>query len=282
MLLRNRSYGGTRPQHVARFDVDLQAASPADILDRGAKPRRLGMGTQRRLRREPLPETGRPVRGWPVAILDRNRSRIQRLYTEYLATAVPERAPRRAASFAVNRAAVRKARGTPWNGSRLTDRYLPRLPGVPARGDLPAQTRERWEGQSSGGEFPRKPEGRALHAPLPSGRRRRAGGCAQLQKIGLDVEVKRILPGVFVERLSDPDEPWDLVSLGWSPRLPRSAAYLNTLFEGGSWPFHFDSRRFNRGLQGAARLRGRTDIARTDDSTSTSPATPRRWSRSTT
>ena len=34
MLLRNRSYGGTRPQHVARFDVDLQAASPADILDR--------------------------------------------------------------------------------------------------------------------------------------------------------------------------------------------------------------------------------------------------------
>ena len=81
---------------------------------------------------------------------------------------------------------------------------------------------------------------------------------AQLQKIGLDVEVKRFPPPVLLERLADPDEPWDLVSLGWFPDYRDPAVYLNALFEGGSDAniSHFDSRPFNRRLRGAGRLKG--------------------------
>ena len=107
---------------------------------------------------------------------------------------------------------------------------------------------------------------------------------AQLQKIGLDVEVKRFPFLVFNARLGDPDEPWDLATLGWLPDYRDPAVYLNALFEGGSQAniSHFDSRRFNRRLQRQAGSRGRTDIARTDDSTSISRAWQHRRSRSTT
>ena len=241
------------------------------------------MGTQRRLRREPLPGTGRPVRGWPVAILDRNRSRIQRLYTEYLATAVPERA--HAARRQLRRQSRRRPEGTrdALERQQADGPAYPRLPGVPAywrstRSNARTLGRpELWRGVS-------EEAGRLCsHAPLPSGRRAAQAVVAQLQKIGLDVEVKRI------RLASSSNASATRTSRGtWSlwagPRLPRSAAYLNTLFEGGSWPTFRTSTRggSTAACRGQPDSRGRTDIARTDDSTSTSPATPRRWSRSTT
>ena len=72
------------------------------------------------------------------------------------------------------------------------------------------------------------------------------------------MEVKRFPFLVFNARLGDPDEPWDLATLGWLPDYRDPAVYLNALFEGGSQAniSHFDLRRFNRRLQGAGRLKG--------------------------
>ena len=193
VLLRNRFYGGTRPQHVARFDVDLQAASWDDVLDRV--------------------ERNSADWGWlPNPILD--ASRYQRLVGRYgvgrsrfwIESGIGFRGyalntsrrlfrsarMRRAANFAVNRAAVRRARGTPWNGSRLTDQYLPPgFPGFQPAEIYPLKRANVRRASALAGGFRGSRKAVLYTLAVPPAVAAAQAVVAQLQKIGIDVEVKR-------------------------------------------------------------------------------------------
>ena len=81
-----------------------------------------------------------------------------------------------------------------------------------------------------------------------------------LQKIGLDVEVKGIPGSAYINRISTRGEPFDIAFLVWAPDYIDPYTYINELFDsrfiGGTNLARFDSSKYDRRLRGSARRRG--------------------------
>lgn len=262
VIRRNRFYGGNRPHHVDRFDVDLRAASPRDMvlkIDRNEadwghqvapsffdpsleKPLWWKYGINReRFFSKP---------GFTVRLLVFNASRP--LFRDN-----PEL--RRAVNLAIDRFALS---GGPI--ATRTDQYLPyAMPGFsdadiyPLAGSDLGRAKELARGNTRGGkavmyttDFP---------PPIATAMAVRQ----ELAEIGLDVEVKaipeHIASAAYAGQLARPGEPWDIALVLWAPPIPDPYAYLNALldteFIGGTNLGGFGSAATDASLRQAGRLR---------------------------
>jgi peptide/nickel transport system substrate-binding protein len=260
LIRRNHFYGGDRPHHVDGFDVDLQAASPEEIIDRI--------------------DRGEADWGWALAPFYFDPAR--RLAAKYGVNrsrfflkpgfgfrgfALNSSRPlfrdnpslRRAVNFAVDRSALRRAGSGPIE-SRLTDQYLP--PSIrgftdariyPLEGPNLRRARELARGHTR--------SGKALLYTVDSPA---ALAFAQsvkqnLAKIGLDVEVKGFPLPAYFGRLGATG-PYDIGFQPWVLDYEDPYAILNVLFDGrfkgGTNWARFDSAEYNRLLRDAADLQG--------------------------
>jgi peptide/nickel transport system substrate-binding protein len=262
-IRRNRFYGGTRPHHVDGFDVDLRAATPAEILDRvqrdevdwAAVPDPAYFAPGRRLAEKYGVNRSRffVKPGFTLEHIPFNTSRP--LFRDNARL-------RRAVNYALDRRALaRVGRASPL-AQRLTDQYLPStLPGFRdaeiyplERADL-SRARALARGNLRGGKATLYvvdvPEAVAVAQLVKR----------QLAQIGLEVDVRALPVPALFGRIAMPNEPWDLViGANWAPDFIDPAGYLNLLFDGRlaglsnvGW---FDSPVFNRELRKAARLTG--------------------------
>lgn len=261
VIRRNRFYGGTRPQHVNGFDVDLTTV--------GSSPEVLGRV-----------ERGEADWGYvsPIAYSEQGR----RLAAKYgvnksqffvrpglalLGFSLNTSRPlfrdnprlRRAVNFAVDRRALTRVFGGP-PFARATDQYLP--PGIPGFKDARiypstpdlATARALARGHARGGKA-------VLYAPDHPLQLARAQLVARdLTRIGLEVEVKGIPIVGFNARLNAPDEPWDIATSSWTADYLDPYNYINLLLDGrfiGAWnSSRFDSPTYNARMRRAARLTG--------------------------
>ena len=261
VIRRNRFYGGNRPHHVDRFDVDLRAASPRDMVMRidrndtdwghqvapsffdvslGPLYQKYGINRERFFVKP----------GFTVRLLAFNASRP--LFRDN-----PEL--RRAVNFALDRFSL-------GGGSVAvrTDQYLPyAMPGFTDADVYPlteadlGRAKELARGNTRGGkavmyttDFP---------PPIATAMAVRQ----QLAEIGLDVEVKaipeHIASAAYAGLLARPGEPWDIALVLWAPPIPDPYAYLNALldteFIGGTNLGGFGSAATDASLRQAGRLR---------------------------
>lgn len=261
ILRRNPYYRGSRPNHVASFVVDGQAASSDDVLDRiergtadwGFVPARFQLAPDRRL----------------VAKYGVNRSRfflkpglVFRHYHFNVSRPLFRNNPRlrRAVNFAVNRSAVRREAEGPL-GSRLTDQYLP--PGLPGFRDAriyPLQRSNLSKARTLARGHTRSGKAVLYTFDLPPFVAAAQVIRRNLANIGLDVEVKGIPPPAYFQRLiGNPAEPWDIAFADWAPDHLDPYTYLNALLDGqfiaGVNLSHFNSAKYNRLLRQTASLR---------------------------
>ena len=96
----------------------------------------------------------------------------------------------------------------------------------------------------------------------------------RLAEIGLDVELRDIADYVttsaYLGRLGNPDEPWDLAQVLWTPDFVDASAFINRLLDdqaaGGTDLAGFDEAGYTElmrraaQLQGAARQRAYSDL----------------------
>jgi peptide/nickel transport system substrate-binding protein len=263
VLLRNRFYRGTRPHHVDRFVVDLQADSNDEVLDRIEQGRAdwgfagvagAYFAPERRLvakyginRSQFFVKPGLTLQGY---VLNTSRPLFQnnpRL--------------RRAVSFAFDRAALRSVAGSSLF-SRLTDQYLPpTLPGFrDARIyplDAPDLRRARAlaRGRTRSGKavlYTIGDPARVAFAQIIKG---------DLAAIGLEVQIVPSPGAAHFARLSKPGEPFDIAYFNWAADYIDPSSYISYLFDGrfiGTGVNHsrFDSAKYNRLMRRAARLSG--------------------------
>lgn len=234
VIRRNRFYGGNRPHHVDRFDVDLRAASSRDMvlkIDRDEadwghqvaapffdpsfeKPLWWKYGLNR--------ERFFTMPGFTVRLLVFNASRP--LFRDN-----PEL--RRAVNLALDRSSLS---GGPV--AVRTDQYLPHaMPGFvdadvyPLSGPDLSRAKELARGNTRGG--------RAVMYTTDFAPPRATAVAVrqQLAEIGLDVEVKAIAEHIasaaYVGQLARRDEPWDIALVLWAPPIPDPYAYLNALLD---------------------------------------------------
>lgn len=261
---RNRFYRGRRPHHVDRFEVDLQAAGPEEVVDAVESgqadwgypgptlaperwrelARRYGVNRSRFFVKPSLVlegfalNTSRP--------LFRNNARL-----------------RRAVNFAVDRRALLRERGGSLIG-RLTDQYLP--PAMPGFVNARLYPLDR----------PNLRKARAL----ARGRTRSGKGViyasdgpifiaqAQILKqnlaeIGLDLAIQVWPARLYQAKIGTRGEPFDIARIGWAPDYVDPYAYINVLFDGrrirnenNSNASYFNSRTHNSLMDRAARLSG--------------------------
>jgi peptide/nickel transport system substrate-binding protein len=84
-----------------------------------------------------------------------------------------------------------------------------------------------------------------------------------LKRIGLDVQIVSFPPKLFGQKIENPNEPFDMGSVGWYFSAADPGHILNLLFDGstigkpgnGNYSY-FNSPKWNRILSRAARLRG--------------------------
>ena len=260
-LVRNPFYGGSRPQHVDGFAVDLTSAFDATA-------RRVVEGAADLAFPLP-PEFPELVRRYGV-----NRSQL------FLAPA-PEAGPRmivlnssrplfrdnpslrRAVNYAIDRRALVDLVGgglvTP------TDQYLSPLAAgfrderiYPLRGDL-KRARSLARGHTRSGKA-------VIYSSdiFPFVLAQSKLVQQRLRLIGIEAEIKTFPHPVFLRKLTTPGEPYDLAnSLGFVSGYPDHTA-LNCMFHRRGRPpapdgcnyFYFDSPRFNRLLDRADKLVG--------------------------
>jgi ABC-type transport system substrate-binding protein len=86
-----------------------------------------------------------------------------------------------------------------------------------------------------------------------------------LEKIGLEVEIKTFPVPVLFEKLGTRGEPFDIAPFAWAPDYYDPSTFLNPLFDGrrirrvhNDDTSCFNSPKYNRLLAKAARLQGRT------------------------
>jgi ABC-type transport system substrate-binding protein len=259
VLLRNRFYGGKRPHHVDRIEVDLTGNS-ATVLDR--------------VSRAVLDYGWVPTGDFAQRAAEfkhrygLNRGRFRSVPASFLRffalnTSRPlfrENLPlRQAVNVAIDRRALLRERGGALAGT-LTDQYLPpRLPGFrdakiyPLNGPDVARARRLARGHTRGGKA-------ILYTPSHIiGASQAQIVKANLRRIGLEVEVKRLPVTLYFDKLATPGEPFDIAWSGWLADLP-DPSLLNDLFAGRNSPepnsSRFDSARFNALLDRASRLTG--------------------------
>jgi ABC-type transport system substrate-binding protein len=263
LLRRNRFYGGTRPHHVDGFDVDLRATSPQEVLDRverneadwGYVPGTLYFEPGRDLASKYRFSRFFVRRGYSMSFIAINSSRPLFRNNPKL---------RRAVNFAISRRAVGNAAGGPL-ARELSDQYLPpALPGFadaeiyPFEGGDLGRARELARGNTRDGKVSLYvtdfPQPRAVGQVVKQA----------LEAIGLQVDVT-LLPfhaasSAYLGRLGDPNEPWDLAPVIWTPEFIDPYAYINLLFDsqfvGGTNLSRFESSKYDRLMRRAARLQG--------------------------
>jgi peptide/nickel transport system substrate-binding protein len=259
VLLRNRFYAGTRPHRVDRIEVDLtsDAATALQRVDRGDLDYAW----------VPTGEFGDRAAAFRRKY-GLNRGRFESVPASFLRyfalnTSRPlfrDNLPlRRAVNFAVDRRSLLSERGGSLAGT-LTDQYLP--PGLPGfrnariypleRPDL-ARARRLARGHLRSGKA-------ILYTPAATlGVSQAQIVKANLKRIGLDVEVKRLPVTLYFDKLATPREPFDIAWSGWLADLP-DPSLLNDLFAGSNVPdpnsSRFHSKRYDRLLARASHLVG--------------------------
>ena len=281
VIRRNRFYHGTRPRHVDGFEVDLTASSGRDVLERVARGEADWGTTSAPLYFDPalrlVTKFGvnksmffvRP--GLIISHFSLNTSRPLFRDNPRL---------RQAVNFAVDRAALARADGTPLF-ARPTDQYLP--PGLPGFNDARIypftpdlrKARALARGNTRGGRV-------VLYTfEFPAALVRAQIVARNLAEIGLDVEVKGLAPAGYFGRLVAPGEPWDIALSPWAPDYLDPYAYVNFLLDGQyiglSNDGRFNSAPYNARMRSAARLQGARATEPTGDSTyrSSRDAAPR-------
>lgn len=261
-LARNPFYGGSRPQHVDGFAVDLTSnfeATARRVVEGAADlafptppefaelVRRYGVNRSQ-LFLSPAPEAG------PRMIVLNSRRPLFR----------DNPTLRRAVNYAIDRRALVDLVG---GGLLLTptDQYLSPLAAgfrderiYPLRGDL-RKARALARGNTRSGKA-------VIYSSevFPFVLAQSKLVQQRLRLIGIEAEIKTFPHAVFLRKLTTPGEPFDLAnSLGFVSGYPDHTA-LNCMFHRRGIPpapdgcnyFYFDSPRFNRLLDRADRLVG--------------------------
>ncbi len=270
VLRRNRFYGGTRAHHVDGFNVDLSVGSVAELLERT--------------------ESGKADWGYTVVGphfapgtnffqkygLNEKRFFLNpgltvRMYV--LNSSRPLFRDNPKLRLAVNFALDRTSLGSGTQG-RWTHQYIPELvPGHRGRliysigGDL-AHAQALARGNTRGGKAVLYVTDFSL--PLATAQRIKQ----QLEPIGLEVEIKpipeHVASSAYLGRLGNPDEPWDLALVLWTPDVVDPSGYINQLLDGDA-PGATNLARFDEAnyldlmrraarLQGAARQKAYRDL----------------------
>lgn len=253
VLERNRYYRGSRPRHVDRFTVELQA-------DASAIDRVLAGGLDYVW---PSPELNGRL-GEIGKRFGVNRSRFfvePGFYTRmfFLNTSRPlfrdNVQLRRAANFAVDRRALTREVGL--YVAAATDQYIPpSLPGFrderiyPLSGPDLRRARALANGRTRSGK-----------AVLYTCARPDCVAPAQilernLKAIGIAIEIRKFPTRLFFQKVSTPREPYDIAWLGWGG-YADPALFIKAIFHGGALNYsRFDERVYNRLIDRADRLYG--------------------------
>lgn len=261
IVRRNRYYGGTRTHHVDGYDIDLSAGSPDQVLDRiqagkadwGYTMADAAFGSGRGLIRKYGINNSQfwVTPGLSVATLVFNSSRP-------LFRSNP--ALRRAVNLAMERSHFINDKSV-WT---VTDQLVP--PGVAGYTDHKIYPPMGDPGRAKAVAAVNKRAGKAvLYAPdTPL-----SISCAQcvserLAEIGLEVEIRPIgewtTASAYRGRLGDPDEPWDLAWVVWTPDFVDPYSYINRLLDtqdvGGTNLARFDEPEYIAQMRRAASLQG--------------------------
>jgi ABC-type oligopeptide transport system substrate-binding subunit len=271
VLGRNRYYGGQRAHHVDGFHVDLSAGSPEEVLDRieagkadwGYAPAHTHVDPGRHLiAKYRLDQERYFIRpGLTVAMFVLNSSRTLFKDNPRL---------RRAVNLALKRDWFTASAALP-----LTDHYLPSpVQGFRDRRVYPLDgDPTRAKALAAGNLRDRKA---VFYVPACAG----AVACVQfvvkeqLEALGLEVEIRPFpewtTTSAYLGRMGDPDEPWDLALIQWTPDFVDPFAYINRLLDGRpaggtdlarfDEPFYRDLMRKASRLQGAARGRAYAEL----------------------
>jgi ABC-type oligopeptide transport system substrate-binding subunit len=262
VIRRNAYYGGSRAHHVDGFEVDLSADTPEQVLDRidagkadwgYTKPHTAFAPGRKYLRKYGLNESRFFVdEGLTIALLAFNSSRPLFQDNPDLRRAVNLALPR--SQFIASPAAAEP-----------TDQLLPPFMAAfrdrriyPNGGDL-AQAKSLAAGHLRTGKA-------NLYVPDCPG----AVACAQFvqgvlrERIGLEVEIHPIpewtTASAYLGRLGDPDEPWDLAVILWTPDFVDPFGYVNRLLDeqdaGGTDLTRLDEPDYADLMRRAARMRG--------------------------
>jgi ABC-type oligopeptide transport system substrate-binding subunit len=258
VLGRNRYYGGRRVHHVDGFHVDITAGSPEEKLLRVATGRADWTYTLPAIALDPRHGLSRKFG------LNHDRLFITPglTITMYvLNSSGPlfrnNPALRRAVNHAVNRDLV-ELRGF----GETTDQYLaPGVLGFKQRAIYPTRDLDRAQALAAG----HRRSGKAvLYVPDVLQARGQAQGL-QIQLADLlDIEIspfgEHATAASHLGRLGNPDEPWDLGLVLWTPDFVDPAAYINRLLDaqhtGGTNLARFDEPPYNALMQQASRLQG--------------------------
>jgi ABC-type oligopeptide transport system substrate-binding subunit len=261
VLRRNHYYGGRRVHHVDGFDVDLSAGSPEDVLDRieagkadwGYAPAHTHTEPGRHLiGKYGLNESQYFVMpGLTMAMFVLNSSRPLFKDNPRL---------RRAVNLVLTRNAFKASAAA----YPVTDHYLPApvqgfrdRPIYPLAGDL---TRAR--ALAAGSLRDRKA---VFYVPDCAGAIACVGFLvSQLEQLGLEIEIRPFpewtTTSAYLGRLGDPDEPWDLALIQWTPDFVDPYAYINRLLDGqaagGTDLARFDEPLYRALMRKASRLQG--------------------------
>ena len=270
VLRRNRFYGGMRAHHVDGFNVDLTVGSVAELLERT--------------------ESGKADWGYTVVgphlapgtnffqkyglnekRFFHNPGLTVRMYV--LNSSRPLFHDNPNLRLAVNVALDRTSLGHPAQG-RWTEQYIPDfVPGhqerliYPLGGDL-ARAKALARGNTRGGKAVLYVTDFTL--PLATAQQIKQ----QLEPIGLEVEIKpipeHVASSAYLGRLGEPDEPWDLALVLWSPDFVDPSGYINQALDaqapgarslaGFDEPNYLDLMRRAAGLQGTARQKAYRDL----------------------
>jgi len=260
LIRRNRFYGGDQPHHVDGFDVDLQAASHEEVLDRI--------------------ERGEADWGWALAPVYFDPAR--RLVAKYgvnksqfflkpgfgfrgfvFNSSRPlfrdNPSLRQAVNFAIDRSALRRAGGGPVE-SRVTDQYLPAgMPGFTNARIYPLDGPDFGRARALARGHTRSGKALLYTVDSPPALAFAQSVKQNLAKIGLDVEIKGFPLPAYFGRLGATG-PYDIGFQPWVPDYQDPYAILNVLFDGrfigGTNWGRFDSAEYNGLLRNAALLQG--------------------------
>ena len=260
-IRRNRYYGGDRIHHVDGFDVDLHANSAEEVLDRieagradwgYTLPQAAFLPGRRLIDKYGINYSRFWVMpGLTVATLALNSSRP--LFKDNAKL-------RRAVNLAMDRSHFISDKSV----STDTDRYVP--PGVPGYTDRKIYPRMGDQARAKALAAANLRGGKIVfHVPESPW----AIGCAQcvaeqLTKIGLGVEIRPFAEwtttSAYLGRLGNPDEPWDMALVLWTPDFVDPYAYINRLLDtqdaGGTNLARFGEPEYVQQMRRAARLRG--------------------------
>ena len=258
VLERNPNYGGDRPRHLDRIELTLGVsrqraaaeveAGTVDFAADGVPRADAAKLAARYGAASPAAKAGAqqyfadPTPSLDFLVLNTHRPLFSSARM------------RRAVNFAVSRRALARL-GSPFaqRASRPTDQYLP--PGMPGFHDVRI--------------YPFTPDLAAARRLAGPGRRVAVmytcnfGNCrriaavvkANLEAIGIDVDVKTVNGNEYFQRLARPGEPYDIAVMGWVADGLDPWDFLNLLLEGNVLP-SFDDPLYRRKLAAAASLSG--------------------------